>query len=202
MTDYVDAYCERVAPGLWGEPLDSVSNLAFLVAAVLVWRLAQGSRLGRGLAVLIGLVFVAGTAFHLLATRWAATADTLSILVFALAYAALFPYVFYGVRPRLAWLAAPAFLAVTVVTALLGGGLYLSALIGLFAITALLGFSRDACWPHFAVAGAVFALSLSLRAIDRDVCGDVPAGTHFLWHLLTGVVLCLVARTVVLRNRP
>lgn len=70
MTDYVDGYCERVAPGLWGEPLNSLSNLAFLVAAVLVWRLAAGDRAGRLLAGLIGLVFAASTAFHLLATRW------------------------------------------------------------------------------------------------------------------------------------
>jgi hypothetical protein len=199
VTDYVDAYCERVAPGLWGEPLDSLSNLAFLVAAVLVWRLAVGDRTGRLLAALIGLVFAAGTAFHLLATRWAAVGDSAAVLVFALVYAVLFPRVFFGWRH--AWLAAPAFLALTVVTALLGGGLYLSALIGLFAFAAILGFARDAYWTHYAIAGAVFALSLSLRTLDRDVCDYVPVGTHFLWHLLTGLVLYLVSRTIVLQTR-
>ena len=201
VTDYVDGYCERVAPGLWGEPLNSLSNLAFLVAAVLVWRLAAGDRTGRLLAVLIGLVFAASTTFHLLATRWAGAGDSLFILVFVLAYAGLFPHVFYGVRRRLSWLAAPAFLAVTVVTALLGGGLYLSSLIGLFAFAAILGFSRDAAWTHFAVAGAVFALSLSLRTIDGDACVVLPSGTHFLWHLLNGVVLYLVSRTMIRKSR-
>ncbi|WP_155549383.1 hypothetical protein [Amycolatopsis camponoti] len=197
MTDYVDGYCERVGPGLWGEPLNSLSNLAFLLAAVLVWRLAGGNRTGRLLAVLIGLVFAASTVFHLVATRWAAAGDSLFILVFVLVYAVLFARVFFGVRAKLAWLAAPAFLALTAVTALLGGGLYLSALVGLFAFAALLAFRRDAYWTHFAVAGAVFALSLSLRTLDRDVCDYVPAGTHFLWHLLNGVVLYLVSRTMV-----
>jgi hypothetical protein len=103
---------------------------------------------------------------------------------------------------RAAWLAAPAFLALTVITAVLGGGLYVSTLITLFAFAALLAFARDAYWTHFAVAGAVFALSLSLRTLDRDVCDYVPAGTHFLWHLLNGLVLYLVARTLVLRERP
>jgi hypothetical protein len=198
VTDYVDGYCERVAPGLWGEPLDSLSNLAFLVAAVLVWRLAAGDRAGRVLAVLIGLVFAASTAFHLLATRWSGVADSVSILVFVLVYVVLFARVFYNWR--WAWLAAPAFLALTVVTALLGGGLYLSALIGFGIFAALLAFSRDAYWTHFAVAGAIFALSLSLRTLDRDVCDYVPVGTHFLWHLLNGVVLYLVSRTVILRR--
>jgi hypothetical protein len=76
VTDYVDSYCERVAPGLWEEPFNSLSTLAFLIAAVLVWRLAAGDRAGRLLAVLTGLVFVAGTTFHLLATRWAAAGDS------------------------------------------------------------------------------------------------------------------------------
>ncbi len=196
MTDYVDGYCERVGPGLWGEPLNSVSNLAFLLAAVLVWRLAAGNRTGRLLAGLIGLVFVASTVFHLVATRWAAVADSGAILVFVLVYAVLFAREHWSRRH--AWVAAPAFLALTVVTALLGGGLYLSALIGLGVFAAVLAFKRDAYWTHFAVAGAIFALSLSLRTLDRDVCDYVPVGTHFLWHLLNGVVLYLVSRTIVL----
>ncbi|WP_410563052.1 hypothetical protein [Amycolatopsis sp. cmx-4-61] len=199
MTDYVDGYCERVAPGLWGEPLNSLSNLAFLLAAVLVWRLAAGDRVGRLLAGLIGLVFLAGTAFHLLATRWAAVADSVSILVFVLAYVVLFVREHWS--RRWAWVAAPAFLALTAGTALLGGGLYLAALIGFGVFAAVLAFRRDALWTHFAVAGALFALSLSLRALDRDVCDYVPAGTHFLWHLLNGVVLYLVSRAL-LRHRP
>ncbi|MEU4248602.1 hypothetical protein AB0F15_14460 [Amycolatopsis sp. NPDC026612] len=200
MTDYVDGYCERVGPGLWGEPLNSLSNLAFLVAAVLVWRLANGDRTGRVLAGLIGLVFVASTVFHLLATRWAAVADSVAILVFMLVCAVAFARR-YG-SPRWAWAGAPVFLALTVGTALLGGGLYLGALIGLAAFAAVLAFSRDTRWTHFAVAGAIFALSLSLRALDRDVCDYVPVGTHFLWHLLNGVVLYLVSRTLVLHDRP
>jgi hypothetical protein len=201
----VYGYCERVAPGLWGEPLNSLSNLAFLIAAVAVWRQARGDRTGRLLAVLIGLVFAASTTFHLLATRWAGAADSLFILVFVLFYAVIFPRVFYGVSTKLAWLAAPAFLTVTAGIALLGGGLYLSALTGLAAFAAFLGFSRDpersAFWPRYAIAGAIFALSLSLRTIDRDACSFLPTGTHFLWHLLNGLVLYLVSRAVLLKSR-
>ncbi len=205
MDTYVDGYCERVAPGIWGEPLNSFSNLAFLVAAILVWRQARGDRTGRLLAVLIGLVFLASTTFHLLATRWSGAADSLLILVFVLCYAVLFPRVFFGVDLRLAWLGPPAFLALTAVTALLGGGLYLSALIGLGAFAAILGFSRDAerraFWPRYAVAGAIFALSLSLRTIDHDACAFLPSGTHFLWHLLNGLVLYLVSVALIRKRR-
>lgn len=205
MDTYVDGYCERVAPGIWGEPLNSLSNLAFLVAAILVWRYARGDRMGRLLAVLIGLVFLASTTFHLLATRWSAAGDSLFILVFVLCYAVLFPQVFFDVNRRLAWLGPPAFLALTAVTALLGGGLYLSALIGLGVFAALLGFSRDAerraFWPRYAVAGAIFALSLSLRTIDPEACAFLPSGTHFLWHLLNGLVLYLVSAAMIAKRR-
>ncbi len=34
----VDAYCERLEPGFWDEPLNAISNLAFWLSAWLVWR--------------------------------------------------------------------------------------------------------------------------------------------------------------------
>ena len=57
------------------------------------------------------------------------------------------------------------------------------------------------CWSG-ASPEAPFALSLALRTLDRDVCDYVPVGTHFLWHLLTGLVLYLVSRTMIRKNRP
>ncbi|MGW4482512.1 hypothetical protein ACWEOE_01610 [Amycolatopsis sp. NPDC004368] len=196
-TAYVDGYCERVAPGLWGEPLNDVTNLAFLVSAAAVWWRAHGRRTGRTLAALIGLVFLASTVFHLIATRWGGAADSGFILVFALYYAAKFPHVFFGVRMRTSWLAAPAFVVLTAAMAALGGGLYVPALVGLAVFAGVLAYARDPYWPHFAVAGAVFALSLALRGIDGVVCGDFPTGTHFLWHLLNAVVLYVVANAMI-----
>jgi hypothetical protein len=188
-TAYLDRYCERLAPGLGDEPLNSISNLAFLVAAIVVWRQAKEIH-GRVFAVLIGLVFLGSTAFHLLATRWSAAADTGFILVFILYYAAVFPRLFYGVSRRLSWLGIPVFLAFTAVFASLGGGLYVSALIGLvvFAIV-LKGPDRK----RFAITAAVFGVSLLFRSADHTVCGTFPAGTHFVWHLLNGLVLYLAA---------
>ncbi|GAB3703618.1 hypothetical protein GCM10027598_02700 [Amycolatopsis oliviviridis] len=185
-TAYLDGYCERLAPGLWGEPRNSLSNLAFLIAAIAVWRQPKG----RVFAVLIGLVFLGSTAFHLLATRWSAAADTGFILVFVLYYAAVFPHLFFGVSRRLSWLAIPVFLAFTAVVASLGGGLYLSALIGLVIFAVIL---KGEHRRRFAIAAGVFGVSLSFRTADHTVCGNFPAGTHFVWHLLNGLVLYLTA---------
>ncbi|MEV6909739.1 hypothetical protein [Amycolatopsis sp. NPDC051071] len=183
---YVDGYCERLAPGLWGEPLNSLSNLGFLVAAIAVWRQPKGRVSG----ALIGLVFLGSTAFHLLATRWSAAADSGFVLVFVLYYAAVFPHVFFGASRKISWLGVPVFLAFTAIIASLGGGLYLSALIGLVVFAIML---KGEHRRRFALAAGVFGVSLSFRMADHTVCGNFPAGTHFVWHLLNGLVLYLTA---------
>ncbi|WP_406639734.1 hypothetical protein [Amycolatopsis sp. WGS_07] len=200
-TAYVDGYCERTAPGLWGEPLNDLANLAFLAAAGMVWWRADGQRTGRILAALIGLIFVASSVFHLVATRWGAVADSAAILIFVLFYAAVFPRVFFHAKAKWAWLGAPAFLVLTGVSAAFGGGLYLPALVGLAGFAIALGVKRDPYWLHFTMAAAVFALSLSFRTIDAVVCGDFPIGTHFLWHLLNAVVLYVVAKAMIGKTR-
>jgi hypothetical protein len=42
------------------------------------------------------------------------------------------------------------------------------------------------------IAAAVFVTSLIFRVIDLDICGLLPVGTHFLWHILNAVVIYLV----------
>jgi len=199
-TAYVDGYCERTGPGLWAEPFNDLANLAFLVAAGMTWWRAGGRRTGRLLAALIGLIFVASTVFHLVATRWGAVADSTAILLFVLFYAIAFPRIFFRVPAKWAWLGAPAFLALTAAIAALGGSLYLPALVGLAGFAVVLGVKRDPYCLHFAMAAALFALSLAFRSIDDVVCGDFPAGTHFLWHLLNAVVLYLVSNAMIART--
>jgi hypothetical protein len=92
--DQIDAYCERLAPGLWGEPADALSNVAFLLAAIALWRLqarvrADGRTVPGDIRVLASLVFLVGVGsflFHTLATRWAGLVDTLFILIFCCAF--------------------------------------------------------------------------------------------------------------------
>jgi Ceramidase len=210
---WVDAYCERTGPGLVAEPLNAVTNLAFLVAALALWRLARGGRSQPAahaslstLAVLLAVIGLSSLAFHTLATGWAGTLDSLSIAVFVHYYVVCFTRWFAGISWRWAWLAAPGFAVFTViVVASTGGGdtaSYLPALIGLVGLAAGLGVAGlGADARRFAVAGGVFAGSLLLRSIDGSVCGSFPAGTHFLWHLLNALVLYLIGWALVLRWR-
>jgi hypothetical protein len=200
----VDDYCERTGPGLWAEPLNAVSNVAFLIACgVLLWQLTRqrppASPAAWTLAALIGVVGLCSLSFHTFATRFTGALDTLSIVVFILVALTLIAGRRYGWPWRRAWLVAPAYVVLAVaVNALLvsvGGvdttlGGYLPALVVLIGL-GLADRSRT-----LIIAGGVFVVSLTLRTLDGPLCSQVPIGTHFLWHLLNAVVLYLVATYV------
>lgn len=42
---------------------------------------------------------------------------------------------------------------------------------------------------RFVLGALLLTLSIPLRSIDNTVCGAWPVGTHFVWHLLNGLVL-------------
>jgi hypothetical protein len=210
LVGYVDSYCERVAPGFWGEPLNSASNLAFLAAAVLSWWLIRrgAPRKVRLLPVLIALIFIGSATFHTTATPWGAALDSGFIGVFLLYYIALWANLFWNLPWSRAWLAAPIFLAFIALVTLLAGlvnfrgpGMYLAALLGLVTLAVLLARSPDpdlrGFWPNFAAPAAVFAVSLTFRTLDGPLCDALPIGTHFVWHLLNALTLYLVTHAAV-----
>ena len=195
----VDAYCERLGPGLWAEPLNAVTNLAFLIAALLLLRRPAPPSL-RALPVLLALVGLASLSFHTLATQLTGALDSAFIAVFVLYYVVAFTHHYRQVRWSRAWLAAPAFVVFAVVVGLLvrvGPGIYLPALLALAVLAPLSG--RD--WRWFAGAAGVFAVSLTLRTLDEPWCGSISIGTHFLWHVLNAVTLWLVSEAIIRRAR-
>lgn len=82
----IDAYCERLDATFWSEPVNAVTNAAFLVAALLAfrdWRArGQGDPAALLLIVIVALVGIGSFLFHTFATRWAALADVLPIALF------------------------------------------------------------------------------------------------------------------------
>ncbi|WP_085316657.1 hypothetical protein, partial [Derxia lacustris] len=202
--DAIDLYCERTDAGLWAEPLNAASNLAFFIAAFAVWRLLRRERAtGLGPWLLLALLVAIGagsTAFHLFANRMTLLADVIPIslfqLVFVLAYAR---EAMRLTAVRTAGLVA-VFLAASVGCEALPAG-WLNGSLG-YAPTLAFVLGLGA-WHWRAqrrergvllAAGAVFALSLVLRSVDLAVCAAFPWGSHFAWHGLNGVVLGLAMR--------
>ena len=82
----IDLYCERTDAAFWSEPVNAVSNVAFLIAAALP--LARWRRGDRGdwpalaLIAVVTAVAIGSFVFHTVATRGAVLADVIPIAVF------------------------------------------------------------------------------------------------------------------------
>ena len=60
----VDGYCERLGPGLWAEPVNAVTNAAFLVAAAVMWWRCAGLWWSRALCAVLAAIGVGSGLFH------------------------------------------------------------------------------------------------------------------------------------------
>lgn len=207
MNRVVDIYCERLGPGLWAEPLNALTNLAFILAGILLVvalrRAEPAVRGDAGVLVLTALVFVIGLGsglFHTFATAWAGLADVIPIALFILLYLFLALSRFVALPLWACGLGAAAMLLLTMVLPLaFRGGLssYGAALVALLLVGGFLQFGRrHPAGPGLLVAGGLFALSLALRTADAPLCNALPIGTHFLWHILNSAVLYSLVRTM------
>jgi hypothetical protein len=202
----LDLYCERFGPGLFAEPLNALSNLAFIAAGL--WLMTALPRLFPAprrvpapLEVLAGLILLIGIcsgAFHVFATQWAQALDVGSIALFIYFFVVCFAHYVMDVRWALAWMAAPAFWAFGMFVCapfdksdFNGSVTYFPALAGIALMGMGLALQRRAGAAHFALATAIFSVSISLRSVDLAWCSGWVWGTHWAWHLLNGGVLAI-----------
>lgn len=203
LLDHVDYYCERTAPGLWNEPLNAFTNLAFIVSAYFLWRRARATgavKAGPCTTVPIALLFLTGLgslALHVTATRLGALFDTiaLSACLLATVLAGAIRWLSWRWWAALAWPAGMALLAVAAGRWIdLPGASYLGALATGAALAVLLVLRGHHAWQWLAGALLIFLPSYALRTVDLPLCETLPHGTHFAWHVLNAVVLYLAIR--------
>lgn len=196
-SEQIDGYCERLAPGLWAEPVNLVTNVAFVLVAIWAYRRAGHTVGARVLAVILGVIGVGSALFHSFATPWAALADTAPIVGFVLVYIYLANREFWGL-PRLWAIVATLgfFPYAAVVIALLSPLGWLADSVAYAPVPILIaayGIALRARAPATArgllIGAALLVLSLTARTVDMPLCASLPLGTHFLWHLLNAVML-------------
>lgn len=208
------AYCERTAPGLWGEPLNAGSSLLVVVVSLLALvHVLRTRSLSPGLIALMGLALAIGIGsflWHTFATRWAELADVLPIWAFVALYGAA--VLKNSMNTSVALPVAVIFGAIVFVAGLAlsmrdthmlgdtvsGSTQYLPALFVVFATGRMVWKERHPSFRLMAVAVALFAVSFAFRSLDMPLCSVVPFGTHFLWHvtncLAFGVLLVALIR--------
>ena len=218
----IDLYCERTSAAFWAEPVNALTNAAFLIAAAVAavaWRRAGRRDLAvLALILLTAAIGIGSFVFHTVATRASMLADVVPIAVFMLFYLGLAARRYLGLSWRGITLCLAGFVLAAAAIGRLaaplgpwGGSLgYLPALLALPAVAlALRATARGALADERrAIAAAlertaiIFLGSLALRSIDPQVCAAVPVGTHFGWHLLNALVLYRLIVTALRHGAP
>ncbi|MEM8654361.1 MAG: ceramidase domain-containing protein [Pseudomonadota bacterium] len=193
----IDGYCERVGAHYWAEPVNAVTNAAFVIVALIMWRRSAGVPLARALSVVLGVIGVGSYLFHTLAQVWGAIVDVAPIAGFILLYIFAINRDVWGMRTGwalgatalffpYAGLTVPLFQYVPVL-GVSAGYLPVPMLILIYAV--LLWRRAPVLARGFVIGAAILLVSLTFRSVDERVCDQIPLGTHFLWHILNGIML-------------
>ena len=70
-----------------------------------------------------------------------------------------------------------------------GSQSYFPALVALIGVGLWLDARAHPAGRWLVAVAGLFAVSLTLRTLDGQICADVPLGTHWLWHLMNSAVL-------------
>lgn len=206
----IDAYCERTDASFWAEPLNAITNAAFVIAAYFLLRLwrSQPNKPWPLTAMIICIAVIGAGSFlfHTHANTWSMLADVIPITVFMYLCLGTYMRAVIGLGWHWVILGFGAFgLAGYVSSAYLaaewlnGSESYLPAWLSIWLIALSLRGQQAARWV--ALSGLAFTVSLTARSLDMQVCEAFPVGVHFLWHLLNAVVLYALCRGVMVGYR-
>jgi len=200
MTNFLDHYCERTLPQLWNEPLNVLTNIAFLAVFYPVLRSLQ--KLSRendmplwDLWILTGFIAFVGigsATWHVLASSWALWADRIPILLFISLYLVSCLLRVFNMSLIVALSALVLFHTVNTLVQFMfpaytmnGSLFYIPTLVILFVMTILLWLKRNkSIRKYFLSACVLFSVAIIFRSIDLVACDIIPTGTHYIWHLL------------------
>lgn len=199
MNQHIDIYCERLDASFWAEPINFLTNAAFIIASFFAFYLARkNDQLTLRPLLLTGLIFCIGVgsaAFHSFATLWAMLMDVTPILLFQICFITFYSYDVM----RWSWLKILGLLALFFVSVPLSMQFPREWLNGSLEYLPALLFVTGLGIRHFRfvekerftllVAAGIFVVSLIFRSIDNALCAQWHIGTHFLWHCLNSFVL-------------
>ena len=193
----IDIYCERLDIGIWAEPINAVTNVAFILASIFMWLRCKNLVEGRVLSFLLFSIGCGSFLFHTFAQTWAAILDVAAILIFILTY------IFIANRSFLAWSKMVSLIGVILFfpyQLLLANILsniqffgssvqYIPVAILIFIYSGLLRKTEPNLSRGLLIGAIILCLSIVFRIIDEPLCSVLSVGTHFVWHILNAIML-------------
>ena len=193
----IDIYCERLEIGIWAEPINAVTNVAFILASIFMWLRCKNLVEGRLLSFLLFSIGCGSFLFHTFAQTWAAILDVAAILIFILTY------IFIANRSFLAWSKMVSVFGVILFfpyQLLLANILsniqffgssvqYIPVAILIFIYSGLLRKTEPNLSRGLLIGAVILCLSIVFRIIDEPLCSVLSVGTHFVWHILNAIML-------------
>ena len=193
----IDIYCERLDIGIWAEPINAVTNFAFILAAIIMWLRCKNLVEGKILSFLLFSIGCGSFLFHTYAQTWAALLDVMAIFIFILTY------IFLANRRFLAWSKMVSLIGVILffpyqllLVSILsniqffGSSVqYIPVAILIFIYSGLLRKSEPNLSRGLFIGAAILCLSIISRTVDEPLCSILSVGTHFVWHILNAIML-------------
>ena len=197
---YVDGYCERLEPGYWAEPLNAITNLAFIISAIYVWQGIKSPRpiICQSLITILCCIGIGSYLLHTHSTRWAAFADVFFIAVFVVTYLYAANRYFLQLRPVMSlgltlmifiYIPLATFIVSSILPYLGASATYTSIAILILAYGFYLWRKMRSTAIGLLIGGSALVGSIVLRTLDGPFCNIIPIGTHFTWHLLNACIL-------------
>ena len=193
----IDIYCERLDIGIWAEPVNAITNVAFILAAIIMWLRCKNLVEGKILSFLLFSIGCGSFLFHTYAQTWAALLDVTAILIFILTY------IFVANRRFLVWSKMVSLIGVILffpyqllLVSILsniqffGSSVqYIPVAILIFIYSGLLRKSEPNLSRGLFIGAAILCLSIISRTVDEPLCSILSVGTHFVWHILNAIML-------------
>jgi len=197
-------YCERISIGLFGEPLNIITNSFFLLVAYLIYRQDSKENL---LLILIALIGIGSFFFHAYPSSFTGLLDIFFIISFMFTYSyKIYKYKF-GYNNLLSYIFTFSFILLSYFFGKffsrysLGVSCYYFVIV-LHLILIYFLFRKISIekkiLQNLYFATLIFIISLVFRTLDQSLCNVFNSGTHFLWHILNSIVLFLLVKFYIL----
>lgn len=197
------SYCESSEFYFTTQPLNTISSVAFPIAAYLLYRMISPAhpRWQRvwPMLVLCVLIGVGSVLWHSVQKPWALVADIAPIFTFLFVFQYAFLKKFTDWTQKRIVLDMLGLAASMGLASLVMNDIFLqksNAFVPVAFWLVYAGVEVGQRFPRQArlcfMAAPVFALAIALRILDMPLCGDLSMGTHYFWHIFSALTLYLV----------